>query len=83
MDPETVRMLDALARRWGVSKSEALRRSIRHAAVDPGASSDAMSRLKALDRLQDSLAIGARRAGRWAAEARAERQANRRGASRR
>ena len=34
LDVETVRMLESLARRWNVSKSEVLRRAIRSAARD-------------------------------------------------
>ena len=35
LDVETVRELDAVARRWKVSKSEALRRALHAAAMQP------------------------------------------------
>ena len=40
LDVETVRTLERVARRWGVSRSEALRRAIRVAARDAGPASD-------------------------------------------
>src|SRR3989304_2034880 len=53
LDVETVRVLDRIAHRWGVSKSEALRRAIRGAeAQKPPAADDA---LRALDRLPRAL----------------------------
>jgi hypothetical protein len=36
LDVETIRALDDMARRWRVSKSEALRRVIRAAGHEPG-----------------------------------------------
>jgi hypothetical protein len=72
LDVETVRSLDDLARRWNVSKSEALRRAIRAASVPtPG---EGLTPIQALDRLQRSLALTPRGAARWAAAARAERK---------
>ena len=63
LDVETVRQLEAMARRWKVSKSEALRRAIRAAAnQQPAAGRQA---LRALDRLQDSLALPKDAAKRW------------------
>ncbi len=73
LDPATVARLDALARGWGVSRSEALRRVVRAAAgegVEGGA--DALS---ALDQLQASLALSDGAAREWAAAARRERHA--------
>ena len=53
LDVESVRALDDLARRWQVSKSEALRRAIRsEASRQPAAGGDALA---ALDQLQASL----------------------------
>jgi hypothetical protein len=72
LDVETVRTLDDLARRWNVSKSEALRRAIRASSAQaPG---EPLTPVQALDRLQESLALTPRRAARWAAAARAERK---------
>jgi len=73
LDVETVRTLERIARRWKVSKSEALRRAIRAAADQPGRSHDA---LKALSELQRSLGLSRERARNWAREARRERRAS-------
>jgi hypothetical protein len=73
LDPETVRVLDQVSRRWGVSKSEALRRAI-HAASDlPGEAVN--EKLAALDRLQKSLGLTMESADAWIREIRAERRA--------
>jgi len=73
LDVETVRSLDDLARRWNVSKSEALRRAIRAASVPtPG---EGLTPIQALDRAQRSLGLTPQRTARWAAAARAERGA--------
>lgn len=53
LDVESVRMLEALADRWRVSKSEALRRAIRAAAREQVPADRAA--LDALDRLQASV----------------------------
>jgi predicted transcriptional regulator len=71
LDAETVRRLESLARRWEVSKSEALRRAI-HAA-DAGLPQ--RSQLDALDALQSSLGLSSRRAAAWADDARGQRAA--------
>ena len=73
LDIETVRRLEALARRWNVSKSEALRRAIRAAARQP--SPEQSDALEALDRLQGSLALTEDEARRWEKRLRAERRA--------
>jgi len=73
LDPETVRSIERMARRWGVSKSEALRRAVREAAESgPG---EAKAALAAFDRLQRLLALTPGGARRWLVEARAERRA--------
>ena len=81
LDVETIRALEEMARRWDVSKSEALRRAIRAAAAqDRPPRADA---LEALDRLQRSLRLTPVRAREWAANVRTERQAaSTRGAAR-
>jgi hypothetical protein len=72
LDVDTIRTLEAMARRLGVSKSEALRRAVRSAAGKerPGGS-DA---LQALDRLQKSLRLTPAKAQAWAHSARKERR---------
>ena len=71
LDVETVRRLEAIARRWNVSKSEALRRAIRSAA-EGGEGNDALS---ALDALQKTLRLGEDAGNAWARRVRAERRA--------
>lgn len=70
LDVETVRQLEDMARRWNVSKSEALRRAIRATAAaevpDEGA-------LDALDRLQDLVTLTEDRAAAWVDRVRGER----------
>lgn len=75
LDPGTVRTLEAMARRLGVSKSEALRRAIHtadHAADKDSAErpSKADPRLAALDRLQNRLSLTPRAVEAWVSEAR-------------
>lgn len=71
LDVETVQALESMARRWKVSKSEALRRAIRAASSAAG-DDDA---LRAWDEFQRSVAVGRRAAARWQDEADAERKA--------
>jgi len=71
VDEETVRTLEDIARRWKVSKSEALRRAIQVAARE----GDGPDALAALDDLQSALGMTADRASAWAKEVRAERRA--------
>ena len=74
LDPSTVRALERTARRWGVSKSEVLRRAIRAAAERrPVPSSEGLA---ALDRLQHALGLRPEAARRWARQVRAERRAS-------
>jgi hypothetical protein len=70
LDTATVRTLERMARRWGISKSEALRRAIRSAAAQ--ADGDAV---QALDRLQRAAALTAAQAGAWERRNRTERHA--------
>ena len=63
LDVGSVRQLEAMARRWKVSESEALRRAIRAAAereLEPGRDG-----VNALDRLQASLNLTKDQAARW------------------
>lgn len=74
LDVGTVRALEALARRWGVSKSEALRRAIRAAAGQgPQREHDAV---EALNKLQRSLRLTPAKARAWADRTRTERRAS-------
>ena len=73
LDPETVAELDRLADKWGVSKSETLRRIIAAAArveaVDTSA--DAVA---ALQELQEKLALTPEKTEAWLREVRALRK---------
>lgn len=73
LDVETMRTLERVARRWKVSKSEALRRAIRAAADQRGKGHDA---LETLSELQRSLGLSHERARSWARQARDERRAS-------
>jgi hypothetical protein len=73
LDVETVRALEAMAKRWKVSKSEALRLAIRSASAQAEPSRSAP--LRALDRLQERLGLTAADRRRWERESRAERRA--------
>ena len=71
-DVQTHRTLEELARRWEVSRSEALRRAIRIAAsqaIPPGEEA-----VRALDELQQSLGLAPEGAARWEEQVRTERK---------
>jgi len=71
-----VRLLERMSRRWGVSKSEALRRAIHASASLPAPPDAADARLAALDRLQKVIALEVSSAVAWERSAKAERRAN-------
>ncbi len=73
LDVDSVRALEALARRWNVSKSEVLRRAIRIAATE-GLREDRAA-LGALDRLQASLRERGVDLARWERDLKVERRA--------
>lgn len=73
LDVGTVAALEKMARRWDVSKSEALRRAIHAAAAGEGG--DQAQGLEALDRLQRALAMTPAKARAWGKDVRAERRA--------
>jgi ribbon-helix-helix CopG family protein len=73
-DVETAHTLERIARRWNVSKSEALRRAIRAAAAEERLGAN--EPLEALDRLQGRLKLTPARAQAWIRRARAERRAS-------
>lgn len=72
MDVGTLEALEKIARRWQVSKSEALRRAIRASAERDRDRGDS---LQALDQLQHKLKLTRARARTWAQAARTERRA--------
>jgi len=72
LDVDTVRQLDAMARRWKVSKSEALRRAIRTAAAQQP--SEEREALEALQGLQDALGLTEDAARAWEDRVRSERR---------
>ena len=74
LDPGTVNRLEEIARHWGVSKSEALRRAIRAAAA--GEAPGSGGPLAALDALQRTAGLTTSSARAWADEARKERRAS-------
>jgi hypothetical protein len=73
LDVETVRTLEELARSWGVSKSEALRRAIRGAAAR--SETPQRSPAEALDELQRSLRLSPAAARAWVRRVGLERRA--------
>jgi hypothetical protein len=76
LDAETTALLERLAKRWAVSKSEALRRIIRAAGSAAEADkAQGNSRLAAFDRAQQSLGLTERVAAVWERQVRAERRA--------
>jgi Zn-dependent peptidase ImmA (M78 family) len=72
LDAHTMRVLERVAKRWGVSKSEALRRAIKASEELPAAQDE---RLSALGELQSRGGVDARAAGAWIKKVRAERRA--------
>ena len=74
LDVETVRVLEALAQRWSVSKSEVLRRAIRIAATEDAPNQS--TTLSALDRLQASVRKRKVDVSRWASDLKNERRAS-------
>ena len=74
LEQKTVGQLEDLARRWGVSKSEALRRAISMAATAP-AEADAEG-LIALDQAQQALSLTDADVDQWVSRTRDERRAS-------
>lgn len=72
LDVETVRALEEMARTWGVSKSEALRRAIRVARRE--SPSGVPKALTALDALQGSLELESLAVTRWEKKTSGERR---------
>ena len=77
LDAETTALLDKLARRWAVSKSEALRRIIRAAgSASESDKTQGNPRLSAFDRAHQSLGLTERVAAVWERQVRSERKAS-------
>ena len=84
LDAETVGALERVARRWGVSKSEALRRAIKASDATATATAEGAAaptpapdpRVAALRRLQALANLDQAQIDAWMAEVRAERDAN-------
>ena len=74
LDLKTVRTLEALAQRWKVSKSEALRRAIR-ASAEREPREAGREALRALDELQQALGLTAETADQWVRAVQDERRA--------
>ncbi len=73
LDLDTVQSLERLARQWGISKSEAIRRAVKTAAASvPDERAEALA---ALDRLQQAVAKSGIDVKAWARNVRAERKA--------
>ena len=72
LDVESVRVLEALARHWKVSKSEVLRRALRIAA---GAGGPGKAATGSLDRLQGSLRKRKVKVTQWEQDVKHERRA--------
>ena len=72
LDVETVRKLETMASRLGITKSEALRRAIRAAAGE--SSSEQRQSVAALEKLQRSLNLTNAAASDWASRTRGERR---------
>lgn len=72
LDVQTVRALERMAKRWKVSKSEALRRAIHLAEREPRGS----EALHAFEELQRSLGLTSDRTEKWLQAAREEREAS-------
>lgn len=76
LDPETAQCLERLARRWGVSKSQVLRRAVGAAAAAEEVDSPSEA-AEALRALHAKLALDDAKAARWIREIRSERSATR------
>ena len=71
LDPQTVRDLDRLARKYGTSKSDILRRAVRSLAAQE--TNPAAEGLQALEELQKRIGLTEEKADDWVTEVRRER----------
>lgn len=74
LDTETVRLLERVSRRWGVSKSEALRRAIRASASLPKPPDADDARLSTLSQLQKTVGLDTPASLAWQRRVSAERR---------
>jgi hypothetical protein len=74
LDQSTVQLLERIAERWGVSKSEALRRAIRAAAA---ADRVEIPAIETLNQIQKEMGLTSSIEAAWARRARSERHASR------
>jgi hypothetical protein len=73
LDVQTVQKLEQLARKWGISKSEALRRVIQNAEEARRAESSSQA-IHALDRLQSKIGMDSKQAAQWIRRMKTERR---------
>jgi len=77
LDQFTVRVLDLLAKKWGVSKAEVMRRAVRRIKEEEDMKEQLPKPLKALDWLQNGGGLTVQEAEAFRAEVQAEREAKR------
>jgi hypothetical protein len=73
MDSATAELLEQLARAWGVSKEEAVKRAVAQAEAAP-ASATSSDRLQAFKELQRHLQLTPEKAAAWQSSVRASRR---------
>ncbi|MEQ1858394.1 MAG: ribbon-helix-helix protein, CopG family [Chthoniobacteraceae bacterium] len=77
LDSATLRVLNELAKLWGVSKSEVMRRAVRQAKMEADKHQHQLKPQDALDWLQKGGGLSVKEAGEFREEVRAERDARR------
>lgn len=75
LDGFTLKALDFLSKKWGISKSEVVRRAVRNLKQQADLEDQAPSPLEALDWLQEGGGMVAEEAAEFRAEVKAEREA--------
>jgi len=77
LDGFTLRALNELAKQWGVSKAEVMRRAVKRAKDEAEHQARQPAPLQALDWLQEGGGLSVKEAGAFRDEVQAERQAKR------
>jgi Arc/MetJ-type ribon-helix-helix transcriptional regulator len=77
LDQFTLRVLDSLAKKWGVPKAEVMRRAVRRIKEEEDMKEQAPKPLKALDWLQKGGGLTVKEAEAFREEVQAEREAKR------
>ena len=77
LDQFTIRVLDLLAKKWGVPKAEVMRRAVRRIKEEEDMKDQCPKPLKALDWLQNGGGLTVQEAEAFRAEMQAERDAKR------